>query len=271
MPRRRADAPIVTLTTDFGLRDPFVGQMKAVLLGLAPQVTLVDITHDVAPHDVIEAALALESSVPFFPSGTIHVAVVDPGVGTVRRAIGISCEGHVLVGPDNGLFTPFLGRPGVRVFELAATRYRRSLVSRTFHGRDVFAPAAAYVARGVPLARFGARVRDAVTIPWPMARRHGRTLVGSVVHVDRFGNLVTSIRADDLAALGALVTVRLGRRTIPIVATYGAIARGHAGAMLGSSERLEIAVREGRAAERLGAERGTAVIVTSTRASRTAP
>ena len=109
-PRRRARPPIITLTTDFGLRDPYVAQMKAVILGLVPAVTLVDVTHDIAPHDIVEAALALEASVRFFPPGTIHVAVVDPGVGTARRALGVAWEGQVLIGPDNGLFTPFVSR-----------------------------------------------------------------------------------------------------------------------------------------------------------------
>jgi len=268
--RRRSDHPIITLTTDFGLRDPYVAQMKAVILGVAPGATIVDLTHELAPHDIVEAALALDASAGFFPSGTIHVAVVDPGVGTTRRALGVLCETCVLIGPDNGVFTPFLSRRGARAFELAAERYRLPAVSRTFHGRDVFAPAAAHVARGVPLARFGGRVADPVTLPWPSARRRGATVVGAVIHVDRFGNLVTSIGASDVAHLGEDLALRIRGRVVPVVGTYGDLDRGSAGALLGSSGRLEVAVREGRGADLLRAQRGTPVAVTSRPSSRTA-
>lgn len=196
-------AAIVTLTTDFGTRDAYVAAMKGAILGIARSVQLVDVTHEVAPHDVAEGAYALEAAAPYFPPGTVHVGVVDPGVGTARRGLAVVARGQVFVGPDNGLFTPFLGGDDWTAFELAAPEYRLRAVSRTFHGRDVFAPAAAHVAAGVDPARLGPRVTDPVRLPWPAPRRTGAGVAGVVVHVDRFGNLVTSIPAEAVAGLGA--------------------------------------------------------------------
>mgnify|MGYP001577196599 FL=1 len=263
-------AAIVTLTTDFGGRDAWVAAMKGVIFGIARAarraVELVDVTHEVAPHDIVEGALALEAVAPFFPPGTVHLAVVDPGVGTARRGLAVAARGQVFIGPDNGLFTPFLAGPPWRAWELTAPEYRLSAVSRTFHGRDVFAPAAAHVATGVDPARLGAPVRDPVLLAWPEPGEAGGAVTGEVLHVDRFGNLVTSIRAGALGgALGAGATVRVARRSVPVVGTYGELARGRAGALVGSSGRLEISVREGSAARVLGARRGTAVAVSRKR------
>jgi S-adenosyl-L-methionine hydrolase (adenosine-forming) len=254
---------IVTLTTDFGLRDPYVAQMKAVILGIARDVHLVDITHDVAPHDIAEGALALEAAVPYFPPGTIHVAVVDPGVGTARRGLAVTWRGSVFVGPDNGLFTPFLGqRPGEgAVFELAAAEFRCFPVSRTFHGRDLFAPAAAHVARGVDAGRLGPTVDDPVRLAWPEAQEMEGLVSGTVLHIDRFGNLITSIRAATVEAMRTDLVVEVGDRILRLVGTYGDLVGGEAGALIGSGGRLEIAVRDGRADAGLGAARGTPVRV----------
>src|SRR6267143_317131 len=185
-------APIVTLTTDFGARDSYVAAMKGVILGIAREARLVDVSHEVAAHDITEAALALEAAAPFFPSGTVHLAVVDPGVGTARRGLAVAADGHIFVGPDNGLFTPFLDGDGWRAFELAEADYRLPEVSRTFHGRDVFAPAAAHVATGVDPSRLGPRLVDPVRLAWPEVRAVAGAVAGAVVHADRFGNLITS-------------------------------------------------------------------------------
>lgn len=249
---------VVTLTTDFGLRDSYVAEMKGAILGIARDVQLVDITHDVAAHDVTEAALALEAAVPYFPPGTIHVAVVDPGVGTARRGVVLESRGHRFVGPDNGLFTPFV-TDGARAFELRAPQYRLPDVSRTFHGRDVFGPAAGHLARGVPVEAFGPPITDPVTLRWPVPSAVGGGLVGEVVHVDRFGNLVTSIPASAVSGQGGSFTVRVAAQWLPMVETYADLPRGQAGALVGSRSRLEVAVREGSAARLLGARRGTAV------------
>ena len=256
---------VITLTTDFGTRDTYVAEMKAAILSITRDVQVVDITHEVAPHDVLGGALALEAAAPWFPQATIHVAVVDPGVGTARRGLAVASRDQVFIGPDNGLFTPFLGGPRWRAFELTAEEFRGAVVSHTFHGRDVFAPAAAHVARGVEPARFGPPVTDPVRLTWPAARVTDGRIGGAVVHVDRFGNLVTSIHADAIAPLGSSVAVRIAGRTLRLVRTYGELARGDAGALVGSRDRLEIAVHAGSAAAVLGARRGTPVVGSRTR------
>jgi S-adenosylmethionine hydrolase len=260
---------VVTLTTDFGVRDPYVAEMKGVMLGLAPDLQLVDITHDVDSHDVIGAALVLEGAAPFFPAGTIHLAVVDPGVGTARRGLVVTAGAALFVAPDNGLLTPILARGGWRAFELTATELRLPRVSRTFHGRDVFAPAAAHLARGVAPERFGAAVDDPVLVPWPEMHAVGGAVAGAVLHVDRFGNLITSIPADAVEALGAEASIHIAGRRLPLVGTYAELPRGAAGALIGSSNRLEVAVREGSAAAVLKARRGTPVAVSRTTAATT--
>jgi S-adenosylmethionine hydrolase len=257
---------IITLTTDFGIRDAYVAELKGVMLEIAAAagrtVHLVDITHDVAAHDVTEGALALDAAAPFFPAGSIHLAVVDPGVGTDRRGLVVATARALLVGPDNGLFTPFLdGSAAWRAWELRAPEYRLPSVSRTFHGRDVFAPAAAHLAAGVTPDRFGPRVLDPVRLSWPTVRAVAGAVAGAVLHVDRFGNLVTSIRVETLEELGRGAHIRLGGRSLPLVGTYGDLEPGQAGALIGSSGRLEVAVREGSAAARFKARRGTPVVV----------
>lgn len=257
---------IITLTTDFGTRDAYVAEMKGVMLGIAVSVrqavSLVDLTHEVAAHDVTEGALALDAAAPFFPRGSIHLAVIDPGVGTDRRGLVVRTERALLVGPDNGLFTPFLEAAGRwEAWELRAEEYRLSAVSRTFHGRDIFAPAAAHLATGVAPERFGPPVRDPVRLSWPTVRAVTGAVAGAVLHVDRFGNLVTSIRAETLDEVGGSVRIRLGGRALPLVGTYGELEAGQAGALVGSSGRIEIAVREGSAAARFKARRGTPVVV----------
>jgi hypothetical protein len=261
-------AGIVTLTTDFGLRDAYVAEMKGVMLGVAraarQPLQLVDVTHEVERHDITEAALALEAAVPFFPAGSVHLAVVDPGVGTARRGVVVAADGHVFVGPDNGLFTPFLADDGWRAFELADADYRLPIVSRTFHGRDLFAPAAAHLALGVEPWRLGPPVLDPVRLAWPEVRAVAGAVAGAVVHADRFGNLITSIHARSVEPLDASVRVRVGGREVPLVGTYADLRPGGPGALVGSGGRLEIAVREGSAAAVLRARRGTPVVVSRT-------
>ena len=255
----------VTLTTDFGLRDAYVAEMKGVMLSIARAsghaLQLVDVTHDVERHDITEGALALEAAAPFFPSGTVHLAVVDPGVGTSRRGLAVAADGYLLVGPDNGLFTPFLTTDGWSAFEIAEADYRLPFVSRTFHGRDLFAPAAAHLALGLDPARLGPAVSDPVLLAWPEVRAVAGAVAGAVVHTDRFGNLITSIHARSVEPLDADVLIRVGGREVPLAGTYAELPVGRAGALVGSAGRLEIAVREGSAAAVLRAQRGTSVVV----------
>jgi S-adenosylmethionine hydrolase len=222
-------------------------------------------------HDVVGAALVLEAAVPFFPAGTVHLVVVDPGVGTARRGLAVATRDATFVAPDNGLLTPILVRGEWRAFELAAPELRLPRVSRTFHGRDVFAPAAAHLALGVTPERFGPPVDDPVLVAWPEVHTVGGAVAGAVLHVDRFGNLITSIAADAVEGLGAGASIHIAGRRLPLVGTYADLPRGAAGALVGSSNRLEVAVREGSAAAVLKARRGTPVAVspTGSRASTT--
>src|SRR5262245_5567127 len=194
--------------------------MKAVILDTLKEsrhpVQLVDITHDVQAHDVTEGALAMESAALLFPTNTVHLAVVDPGVGTERRALLLRAAGHFFVGPDNGLFTPFLVGDWA-AFELRAAEYRRPVVSRTFHGRDVFAPAAAHLTTGVVPEKFGPAIVDPVRLTWPEARGPAGSVTGTVIHVDRFGNLVTSIHAESLGSQGAESEVEIAGKTLAVV------------------------------------------------------
>lgn len=255
---------VITLTTDFGLRDPFVGIMKGVLLSICPSARLVDLTHEIAPHDVLAGGLALEAAVPFFPAATVHLAVVDPGVGSARRAIAVRAGGSYLVGPDNGLFTFALEGVGWTAVSLDAPEYRLAAVSRTFHGRDVFAPAAAYLAAGVPLERLGPGLSDPERLRRPGCRLEGGDLVGEVLDVDRFGNLITSIPAARLAEIPGSGEVALevaGRRLPGPVGAYDEAGDAEPAVIVGSTGRLEIFVRAGSARDDLGAGRGAIVRV----------
>jgi S-adenosylmethionine hydrolase len=250
-------APLVTLTTDYGAGSGYPAQVKAVLLSAVPDARIVDVSHEVPRFDVLGGALLLEACVPWFPAGAIHVAVVDPGVGTSRRALcAVDAAGRILVGPDNGLLTPFLG-PGARAFEIAPGRAVPAPRAATFHGRDVFAPAAAFLARGGEPGALGPPV-DPVRLHWPVAQAGRGELRGEALAADPFGNLLTSIRAADLA--GAEVTrATAGGRPARWVRTFGEGDPGELLAMIGSGGRVEVAVREGSAAAVLGGTRGIPV------------
>lgn len=241
---------VVTLLTDFGYRDSYVAEMKAVLLSMAPSARLVDISHEVPPGDVLAAQYILARTWARFPSGSVHLAVVDPGVGTDRRAIAAGSGGHYFVGPDNGLFTPVL--EGATVVELPVPE----TAAPTFHGRDVFAPAASRLASGEPLERLGALVESPVRLSPPKPVRQEGCVEGSVIYVDRFGTLVTNIGAD-LAQGAAAVEIR-GIR-VPMRRTFGDVAPGELVAFVGSGGTVEIAVRDGAAAAKLGAGIGEPV------------
>lgn len=274
--RRRPTAPrpsgIVTLLTDFGLEDPYVGIVKAVILGINPATRLVDLTHAIPPQDVRRGALALDAAYRFFPRGTVHLAVVDPGVGGPRRPLAVLADGHYFVGPDNGLFGFVLDAPGTVAVALANPRYHRApgrAVSRTFHARDIFAPAAAHCSLGVPLERFGPTVGHLVRLAWPRARRLGSRVVGQVLLADRFGNLLTNLAQADLPAPpSACVLEAGGRRIDGIVGTYADRPVGGLGAVVDSSGRVEVFVREGSARDRLGIVPGAAVSLWSTSSRR---
>lgn len=255
---------VITLTTDFGTQDQYVGAMKGVILSIAPDVHLVDITHEIPPQNVREAAYILASTAPYFPEKTIHVAVVDPGVGTERRPIAVRTRKAFYVAPDNGLLTPVLKvDPPEEVVHLNNPTYWRPQVSRTFHGRDIFAPIAAYIARGVPLSAMGEPipVEGLVTLPWPEARvLSDGSIEGMVVHVDRFGNIVTNIPADMLTGKRDAWVFRVGRQELRGLRTaYAEVDVGEPIALIGSNATLEFSVREGNAAARWRVQAGDPV------------
>jgi len=244
---------IITLTTDFGLQDPYVGVMKGVILGIDPGARIVDATHAVPPGSIREAADILEDTVPFFPEGTVHVAVVDPGVGSTRRAIIAAAGGHFFVGPDNGIFWPRIRQdPESRVFHLTREEFFRKPVSRTFHGRDVFAPAAAHLAAGRDPRDMGTPVSDPVELPLKGPVALGDEVVGEVTRVDRFGNLITNIREDMPGGpwkRGACLIRAGGLEIRGIRSTYTEVPEGGVLALWGSGGRLEISVNRGRASD----------------------
>ncbi len=255
-----AGGPIITLLTDFGAGSGYPAQMKGVVLGLCPEARVVDLSHEVPAYRVLVGQALLRDAVPAFPAGTIHVAVVDPGVGTSRRGLlvvgGEKAPGHAFLGPDNGLLWPFMR--GAKVYELSNPALRREPVSPTFHGRDLFAPAAAHLARGVAPEEFGPEVHDPVKLLPPRVRHEGGAIVGEIVHVDSFGNLVSNLGLEDLPPVDpALLQVSVGGRTLGgLKRTFGEAPVGGLVAFIGSAGFVEVAVREGSAARELKLEDG---------------
>ncbi|MDR5710455.1 MAG: SAM-dependent chlorinase/fluorinase [Armatimonadota bacterium] len=252
--------PLVTLLTDFGLDSPYPAEMRAVLCAptFGPPIQVVDITHCVRRHDVRQGAYLLRAACTAFPEGTVHLAVVDPGVGTERRALAIRSGGMVFVGPDNGLLLPAaraVGTPEIR--QIAHPDLRRLQVSFTFHGRDLFAPAARWLALGFPFEAVGPRVDDPVELSFGSPSRSEGVLHGEVLAADPFGNLATNLPGAWLADLPERVEVAIGRRySARKVRTYGEAKRGELVVLVGSDGLVEIAVREGSALEQLGARPG---------------
>jgi S-adenosylmethionine hydrolase len=256
--------PVVTLTTDFGLVDPFVGIMKGVILRLAPAARIVDVTHGVPRQNILAGAYALRSAVGWFPRGSIHVAVVDPGVGTRRRALAVETRDGWLVGPDNGVLSLAAAAAGVRrIVDISRSRWRLRPVSRTFHGRDVFAPVAAALATGVAPEELGVRVRSLRRLRTPEPKRRGGTLLGRVLWTDGYGNLTTNLAPARLAVAfrGARLSITIGSHVVPLRASYAAVPPGHPVAVVNSTDLVEIAVNGGSAAERFDAGPGATVAV----------
>jgi S-adenosylmethionine hydrolase len=244
---------VITLLTDFGTADSYVAEVKGVLLTRAPGAVLVDITHEVPPGDVRAAQVILDRTWRRFPRDTVHLCVVDPGVGTPRQAIALSSGGSRFVGPDNGLFTAMLSGSESAVLAVPAG------AAPTFHGRDVFAPAAAALATGAPLSALGAPATSFIHTPLPAPRRDGSATVGEILLVDRFGNLITNVGSDAVPAGGRVHVA--GADTGPVRQTFGDVRPGELVAYVGSGGTIEIALRDGSAADRLAATRGDEVRV----------
>lgn len=265
----RANMSLITFTTDFGMADWFVGTMKGVVAGINPGAGVIDITHAVAPGDIWGGAFILKCSYNFFPEGTIHMAVVDPGVGSARRAIAIKTSRYLFVGPDNGVLSLALAAETVlAVHSITNERYFLRNVSQTFHGRDVFSPVAAHLSRRIAIEELGPIVSDwnQITLSTPKVERG--EMAGEIVYIDGFGNGLTNMRDSEVRAItgeGGELTAWLAGQKIPFADCYQGVPSGMPLALIGSSGFIEIAVNGGNAAESLALQRGTPVVVRHSR------
>jgi len=271
--------PVITLTSDFGLDDPFVGIMKGVILNIVPDAQIIDITHNIEPQNITQAALILNATYPWFPRKTVHVVVVDPGVGSVlkakgktkktagpiiRRAMVVQSKFQTFIGPDNGVLT--LGiQPDSRVYEITNKKYFLKNVSNTFHGRDVFAPCAGWIASGIAHAKMGPRVLKPVRLDFPQPLLKETSLHGEIIHIDHFGNLTTNISAElihETFPPSATINVQIGKHRIEgLVTGYYQMKDNQPGAIINSWNQLEIFYREDNARKKLKARVGQSVIL----------
>jgi len=254
--------PLITFTTDFGTCDHFVATMKAVVLGIAPKARIVDITHEVTPFEVVEGAYTLAQAYSYFPKKTIHVVVVDPGVGSTRRPILAEMAGQFFVAPDNGVLSMVFAREKAKVRHITTEKFMLRPVSRTFHGRDVFSPVAAHLAMGVPPAKFGKLIEDHLRLSLDKPNRTGkRTWTGTVLKVDRFGNLITNLHIDEFSQITARpFDLNIGLDKINRLAlTFTECDPGEAFVIVGSSGYIEVAINQGSAAKALGCGAGSPV------------
>lgn len=257
--------PLVTLTSDFGLSDYYVAAMKAAIISVNSDLKLVDLSHEIKAQDIMAGAWMLKHSAYLFPQGTVHLAVVDPGVGTERRPVAVHHAGQYFVGPDNGLFSLVTEGEDVEVVELRNRSYWRvPEASDTFHGRDIFSTVAAHLASGVAFEDLGPKIDGLEVYHWARPTNDAHGIQGWVVHIDRFGNLVTNIPEELIRKLGEPATLRIyvGTQILRgMVSTYAMVAEGEAAALIGSAGTLEVAVNKGNAAELLGVYQGAQVSV----------
>jgi len=261
-------APIITLLSDFGNRDPYVGSMKGVILSICRKARIVDISHEISKFSVSHGAYVLASVVSYFPSGTIHVCIVDPGVGTKRKALIIKTRRDYLIGPDNGVLAFAANREGVELLiEITNSKYMRDEISSTFHGRDIFSAVAAHLANGVPVMEFGRETNEFVQPDFSKPVQNGGKLSGEIIHLDDFGNVVTNISLEDIRKLGlspgVSVKILLGRAVheVRFGMTYGDVVKGQAVALIGSTGLLEISVNSGNASFSFKAREGSKVTI----------
>jgi len=261
--------PIITLLTDYGLRDSYVAEVKGVILGITPGATIVDISHDIGNYEVEEGAFHLARSVPYFPEGTIHIGVVDPGVGGARKPIIIQSHGAFFVGPDNGLLAPAAERLGVeKIYEISNRTLLPQKVSDVFDGRDVFGPSGALLAKGVSPSEMGSEVSEYVRLPNYEPKVTGSQVEARVIHVDGFGNLVTNVTSDVLNEVGIKdgyvinVDVQGKEYRIPYVRHFSSVPRGELLMLVAGGDYLELSVNQGSAHEHLGVERGEKLSLT---------
>ncbi len=250
----------MTLTTDFGLADPYVAEMKGTILSICPNAVIVDVTHNVEKFSIRMGAYMLASAAPYFPAGTVHVAVVDPGVGTQRRPIIMQTEHSVFVGPDNGLLILAAEAQGIKhMYKIDNPRFMLPHVSSTFHGRDIFAPAAAHIANGVSMDEFGPEISDLTQATFTKVKRNKETIVGEVLHVDGFGNIITNIRPKDIKHIqeGNLqAELPNAKLHLKLAKTYAEAKPEEPVALIGSHNYLELALNQGSAAAKFQTKTG---------------
>ncbi len=253
---------LITLTSDFGLADSYVAQMKGVILSINPSSTIVDITHEISKFNIQTGAFMLASASSCFPKGTVHVAVVDPGVGTKRRALLVTTKQGYFVGPDNGLLILAAERQGITgIYELTNPKYMLPEISGTFHGRDVFAPAAAYLEKGVKPARFGPRVDEPVMPEFVQVKHENDSIICRVLHVDSFGNIITNLKKADIPSENLNITIQNTQLKLKLKKTYGETKPKDTMALIGSHGFLEIAINRGNAAEKYKAKMATEIAI----------
>jgi S-adenosyl-L-methionine hydrolase (adenosine-forming) len=257
--------PVITLTTDFGMSSPYVAQMKGVILSINPEIVIVDVSHQVAPQDIRQAALILDEISPRFPDGTTHVCVVDPGVGTDRKIVFVQLGTQFFIAPDNGVLSRVVRRGSpCRTLALTHCGLWRHPVSNTFHGRDIMAPVAAHFVSGAAPESFGAPIDQLQSLDWPEPQVRGQEIRGCVLYADSFGNLITNIRHDLVESLGNAEDLRVqcsGAAICGVVRTYGQAETGSLVALIGSSGQLELAVVQGNAAQHLNVAGNQEVIL----------
>ena len=262
---------IITLTTDFGECDHYVAMMKGVILSINPDATIIDVTHQIPAHSIKEGSLIIKASHTYFPSGTVHVGVVDPGVGSTRRPIVVLTDNHFFVGPDNGLFSTIIEtQPHTDVIHLKEKKYWMHTISPTFHGRDIFAPIAAHLSLGVNPFSMGEKIDNPTPPTSPLPHENNNDLIGEIIRVDHFGNLITNITEEHLGQflVSKDLIITIGRVTLKkISTTYNDVPESQPLALIGSSHLLEIAVNMGRAADYLGREYGVGTKITVRRHS----
>ncbi|MEM2249782.1 MAG: S-adenosyl-l-methionine hydroxide adenosyltransferase family protein [Candidatus Bathyarchaeia archaeon] len=257
---------LITLTTDFGLLDPYVAEIKAVILGINPEAKIVDISHQIEKFNIKMGAYILASAASYFPKGTIHVAIIDPGVGTKRKPILIETKDSFLMGPDNGILALAADKQGIKnVYEIANPKYMLRKISTTFHGRDIFAPAAAYLSKGVSPSEFGPEIRRIAKPQFAKIVRKGPTLVGEIIYVDGFGNIITNFTLKELGHLGIResLNIKIGETTcrLKLCEAYAEVEAKKPLALIGSHDFLEISVNQGSAAEMFKVKVGDKVIL----------
>ncbi|MEM3874617.1 MAG: SAM-dependent chlorinase/fluorinase [Candidatus Bathyarchaeia archaeon] len=257
---------LITLTTDFGLLDPYVAEIKAVILGINPDAKIVDISHQIEKFNIKMGAYILASAASYFPKGTIHVAIIDPGVGTKRKPILIETKDSFLIGPDNGVLALAAEKQGIKhVYEIANPKYMLPKISTTFHGRDIFAPVAAHLSKGVPPSEFGPEIRRIAKPQFAKIIRANSMLVGEVIHVDSFGNIITNFTAKELESFGIRENLNLKIRENPLklklCKAYAEVEAKKPLAIIGSHNFLEISVNQGSAAKMFNVKAGDKVIL----------